>query len=66
MDSTAIISVLETYLQDKSAELKEIVKFYPVSKYVNETGNDATDIANKYFIMHNAQVPDEREKAAEM
>ncbi|CAH0703394.1 unnamed protein product [Spodoptera exigua] len=65
LDSTAIISVLETYLKDKSSELREIIKFYPVTKFVNETGNDTTDIANKYFIMHQANVPDEKEKALE-
>lgn len=66
LDSTAIISVLETYLKDKSIGLREIIKFYPVTKYVNNTGNESTDIANKYFIMHQANVPDEKEKAFEM
>lgn len=66
LDSTAIISVLETYFQDKSLQLTDVIKFYPVTKYVNDSGTDATDIANKYFIMHNAQVPDEKERAAEL
>ncbi|XP_022832762.1 prostaglandin E synthase 2 [Spodoptera litura] len=66
LDSTAIISVLETCLKDKSSELREIIKFYPVTKFVNETGNESTDIANKYFIMHQANVPDEKEKALEV
>lgn len=66
LDSTAIISVLETYLRDKSTDLREIVKFYPATKFVNDAGTETTDIANKYFIMHQANVPDEREKALEM
>ncbi|XP_075990878.1 prostaglandin E synthase Su(P) [Anticarsia gemmatalis] len=65
LDSTAIISVLETYMRDK-ASLRDIIKFYPVTKYINDTGKDATDITNKYFIMHNAPVPDEKERAAEI
>ncbi|CAD0194166.1 unnamed protein product [Chrysodeixis includens] len=66
LDSTAIISVLETYFQDKTLELTDVIKFYPVSKYMTDSGSEATDIANKYFIMHNAQVPDEKERAAEI
>ncbi|CAG9781865.1 unnamed protein product [Diatraea saccharalis] len=65
LDSTAIISVLETFLRDKSCQLRDIVKFYPATKYTNDDGNKITDIANKYFIMHNGAVPDERERAAE-
>ncbi|XP_026759547.1 prostaglandin E synthase 2 [Galleria mellonella] len=65
LDSTAIISVLETHLRDKSSELREVVQFYPVTRYLNDAGKDTTDITNKYFIMHNNAVPDEREKAAE-
>lgn len=66
LDSTAIISVLETYLRDKSTGLREIVKFYPATKFVNDAGTETTDIANKYFIMHQANVPDEKEKALEI
>ncbi|KAM3968561.1 prostaglandin E synthase Su(P) [Aphomia sociella] len=65
LDSTAIMSVLETHLRDKSSQLQEIVKFYPTTKYVNDAGRNTTDITNKYFIMHNNTVPDERERAAE-
>ncbi|KAJ0183790.1 hypothetical protein K1T71_000213 [Dendrolimus kikuchii] len=66
LDSTAIVSILDTYLMEKGAQLREIIKFYPVTKYMNESGKDVTEIANKYFIMHNAPVPDEKEKEAEM
>ncbi|KAL0902555.1 hypothetical protein ABMA27_000395 [Loxostege sticticalis] len=66
LDSTAIISVLETYLQDKATQLQDIVKFYPTTKYVNDDGKSTTDIANKYFVMHSSVVPDERERAIEL
>lgn len=65
LDSTGILSILETYLMEKGAQLCEIIKFYPVSKYVNESGKEVTEIANKYYIMHNAPVLDEKEKQAE-
>lgn len=66
MDSTAIISVLETYFKDKTMPLRNIVKFFPVTKYLNDTGKETTDITNKYYVMHSTFVPDEKEKAAEM
>lgn len=66
LDSTAIISILETYMMDKGIQLPEIVKFYPATKFVNDSGKDVTEIANKYFIMHNAAVPDEKEREAEL
>lgn len=66
LDSTAIVSVLETYLRDKSSHLQDIIKFYPATSYLNDDSKQVTDITNKYFIMHNAPVPDEREKMAEM
>ncbi|RVE49247.1 hypothetical protein evm_006139 [Chilo suppressalis] len=65
LDSSAIISVLETFLKDRSSKLRDVVKFYPATKYTNDDGKQTTDIANKYFIMHNAVVPDERERATE-
>ncbi|XP_032527364.2 prostaglandin E synthase 2 [Danaus plexippus] len=65
LDSTAIISMLETYLRDKSYQLSDIVKFYPATRFVNDSGKIATDITNKYFVMNNAPLLDEKQKAAE-
>ncbi|CAK1554101.1 unnamed protein product [Leptosia nina] len=65
LDSTAIISVLETYLKDKALHLREIIKYYPATRYVNDSGKEMTDITNKYFVMQNAPT-DERRKAIEM
>ncbi|XP_041986178.1 prostaglandin E synthase 2 [Aricia agestis] len=65
LDSTAIISVLETYLRDKSHQLTDVVKFYPIAKYDDENGKSVVDITNKYFIMHNASVPNTNERTAE-
>ncbi|XP_072931069.1 prostaglandin E synthase 2 [Epargyreus clarus] len=65
LDSSAIMSILETHLKDKSLQLPEIVKFYPATRYENEERKMITDITNKYFIMHNGPVPDDKERAAE-
>ncbi|XP_050684210.1 prostaglandin E synthase 2 isoform X2 [Leptidea sinapis] len=65
LDSTAIISILETYLRDKSLQLREIIKYYPITRYQNDTGNEVTDITNKYFIMHNAHSISSKEKEDE-
>lgn len=57
--------MLETYLRDKSYQLSDIVKFYPATRFVNDSGKIATDITNKYFVMNNAPLLDEKQKAAE-
>ncbi|XP_047544302.1 prostaglandin E synthase 2 [Vanessa atalanta] len=66
LDSTAILSILETHIRDKSYSLRDIVKFYPVSKFENDSGKPTTDVTNKYFIMHNSAVPDEKQRVAEI
>lgn len=66
LDSTAIISILETYLLDKKSQLTEIIKFYPVSQFVNDAGKNITEITNKYFIMHNSPLSNDNEKSAEL
>ncbi|XP_045509417.1 prostaglandin E synthase 2 [Colias croceus] len=63
LDSTAIISVLETYLRDKALQLREIIKYYPATHYVNDDGKGTTDITNKYFVMHNAGISDKHRDA---
>lgn len=65
LDSTAIVSVLETYMRDKSVPLTEIVKFYPVNRFPAENGKQVSEVANRYFVMHNAPVPDQKEAKAE-
>ncbi|XP_049885011.1 prostaglandin E synthase 2 [Pectinophora gossypiella] len=65
MDSTAIVSVLETYLRDKNLQLRDVIKFYPATRFKNDEGKLTTDVTNKYYIMHNAPVPDERERKEE-
>ncbi|XP_022125157.2 prostaglandin E synthase 2 [Pieris rapae] len=65
LDSTAIISVLETYLRDKQMQLRDIIKYYPSTRYTNDSGKEVTDITNKYFVMLNSTTS-EKKKIAEM
>ncbi|KAI5641360.1 glutaredoxin domain-containing protein [Phthorimaea operculella] len=65
LDSTAIISVLETYLRDQSQPLQEVVKYYPPNSFLTDDGKKASDITNKYFVMHNAPIQDKNEREAE-
>ncbi|XP_013137897.1 PREDICTED: prostaglandin E synthase 2 [Papilio polytes] len=65
MDSTAIISALETYFRDRTTQLTEVIKFYPITRYTNDDGKSTTDITNKYFVMHNSSVPDQKERVEE-
>ncbi|CAH0716420.1 unnamed protein product, partial [Brenthis ino] len=65
VDSTAILSILETYLRDKSYELSDIIKFYPLTRYVTDAGKSTLDVTNKYFVMSSSVVPDEKQRAIE-
>lgn len=65
LDSSAILSILETHLRDKTYSLQDIVKFYPLSKFENDSGKITSDVTNKYFIMHNSPVPDEKQRNVE-
>lgn len=60
MDSTAIISILSTYLKDNNEEISNILKYYPPNRFVNDSGKEVTDIPNKYFVMHNASIADKQ------
>ncbi|XP_055531324.1 prostaglandin E synthase 2 [Wyeomyia smithii] len=50
-DSSMIVSVLSSYLRDKSQDIDELVKYYPSVTYVNDAGRKTSDIMNKYFLM---------------
>lgn len=50
-DSSMIVSVLSSYLRDKSQDVGDLAKFYPSISFVNEAGRKTSDIMNKYFLM---------------
>lgn len=50
-DSSMIVSVLSSYLKDKSQDVGELAKFYPSISFINDAGRKTSDIMNKYFLM---------------
>ncbi|XP_058834468.1 prostaglandin E synthase 2 [Topomyia yanbarensis] len=67
-DSSMIVSVLSSYLNDKSQDVGELAKFYPSITYINDAGRKTNDIMNKYFLMlqdakrHSTNDPQEEER----
>lgn len=59
------MSILETYLSDTSLQLNDIIKFYPLYRYTTDAGKSASDVTNKYFVMSNSAVPDEKQRIVE-
>ncbi|KXJ77047.1 hypothetical protein RP20_CCG008433 [Aedes albopictus] len=51
MDSSMIVSVLASFLKDKSQDIGELAKYYPSISFINESGRKTSDIMNKYFLM---------------
>ena len=56
MDSSLIISVLQSLLYDKNMKLEDLLKFYPMVEFV-EDGTKNTEIMNKYFLMLQDSLP---------
>ncbi|EDW79622.1 uncharacterized protein Dwil_GK20317 [Drosophila willistoni] len=57
IDSSAIISLVATYLQDKRTDIGELAKFYPHISYFDDDGKKRMDILNKYFLMYGERTP---------
>lgn len=55
-DSSMIISVLSSFLRDKSQDIGELAEFYPSISFIDEDGYKKADIMNKYFIMFQEKV----------
>lgn len=58
-DSTMIISTLKSYIMDKSMGLQNIVDFYPNIAYNDDQGERKIEIFNRYFLMHQEELPNE-------
>lgn len=56
-DSTAIISILSSYLIDPSVSINELVEMYPEISYLNNDGKKTFEILNKYHLMHGEKSP---------
>ncbi|KAG5325291.1 PGES2 synthase, partial [Pseudoatta argentina] len=59
-DSTMIVSLLASYLYDRSQKIEEFVDYYPSVGMHDETGKFKYEIINKYFLMFNNQLPKNR------
>lgn len=55
-DSTAIISILSSYLIDPSVSIRELVEMYPEISYINSDGKKTFEILNKYHLMYGEKV----------
>ncbi|XP_066955611.1 prostaglandin E synthase 2 [Macrobrachium rosenbergii] len=56
-DSSMIISVLQSFLHNKSETLTSLVKCYPSIAYTNEDGDKRIEIMNRYFLMYGQHPP---------
>jgi len=59
-DSTMIVSLLASYLYDRSQKIEEFADYYPSIGMHDETGKFKYEIINKYFLMFNNQLPKNR------
>ncbi|KAH0535769.1 prostaglandin E synthase 2 [Cotesia glomerata] len=59
-DSSMIVSVLASYLTDMSNNLNDLAEYYPVIAMNDESGKFKQEIINKYFLMHQGEIPKDR------
>ncbi|CAD7081705.1 unnamed protein product [Hermetia illucens] len=57
-DSSAIVSVLASYLHDPSQDIGELANFYPTISFFDDSGAKKEEVMNKYFIMYQEKVPE--------
>ncbi|KAH8340403.1 hypothetical protein KR074_012204 [Drosophila pseudoananassae] len=57
VDSSAIISLIATYLQDKHTDIGDLAQFYPHISFFDDDGKKKQDILNKYFLMYGEHTP---------
>ncbi|XP_012279551.1 prostaglandin E synthase 2 [Orussus abietinus] len=59
-DSSMIISLLASYLSDKSCPVENLVHYYPTVSMHDEEGKFKNEIVNKYFLMYQGPIPKDR------
>ncbi|XP_008558692.1 prostaglandin E synthase 2 [Microplitis demolitor] len=59
-DSSMIVSVLASHLNDKSYNLNDLAKYYPVIAMNDDDGKFKHEIINKYFLMYQGEIPKDR------
>lgn len=58
-DSSMIISLLSSYMQDKFQNISELVEYYPNIGMHDNKGKFKYEIMNKYFLMYNKMPPED-------
>lgn len=61
-DSSVIISILATILQDPKADIGDLVKYYPKVSFVDDNGKKKEDVLNKYFLMQEGDVSKDKKE----
>lgn len=56
-DSSMIVSLLSSYLNDQSVPIEDLVKYYPSISYMNDAGKKVNDILNKYHVIYGERIP---------
>ncbi|XP_017488917.1 PREDICTED: prostaglandin E synthase 2 [Rhagoletis zephyria] len=56
-DSSAIISLLASYLNDKDTDIGYLASFYPAISFFDDDSKKRLDILNKYFLMYQDKTP---------
>lgn len=56
-ESSRIISVLSSYLNDPSVDIGDCMKLYPTMSYLDDHGHKKHDVHNKYFRMYGNKRP---------
>ncbi len=51
-DSSVIISLLESFLEDRNVSMDKLVTYYPSMEGVDARGKKKLEFPNRYFIMY--------------
>ena len=55
-DSSLIISLLESFLYDRSQSVSRLLSYYPVMEATSARGKTVYEYPNKYFVMYGEKV----------
>ena len=55
-DSSLIISLLESFLYDRSQPVSTLLSYYPVMESTSSRGKTVYEYPNKYFIMYGKSI----------
>ncbi|XP_063604436.1 prostaglandin E synthase 2-like [Penaeus indicus] len=56
-DSSMIVSVMQSFLDNKTENLEDLVKCYPTIEFTDDEGEKRLEIMNRYFLMYGKHPP---------